>query len=126
MIKGFLATSIIFNCIMTIMVLGIVPFLLYLSILINLFLIWYIKNTLTQHNQLSDDLEEMFANLDNFIVHLESLYQLETFYGDETLKSLLQHAKETIENLDFYRDRYSLLEAEESFTQEGINEEEIE
>lgn len=126
MIRIFLGISIVINCVLVMSVIGIIPFLLYLSVLVNVFLAWYIKKMLTQYEQVSNDLEEMFTNMDSFIVHLESMYQLETFYGDETLKNLLQHSKEVIENLDFYRDKYSLLEEEITNTEEGNEEEESE
>ena len=38
--------------------------------------------------------------LNNFHSHIKSIYELEMFYGDQTLEHLLNHAKELSENIE--------------------------
>ena len=35
---------------------------------------------------------------------------MEMFYGDETLKSLIEHTRQVVDEIDFYRKKYSLEE----------------
>jgi hypothetical protein len=51
-------------------------------------------------------------DVDGFIVHLKAIYELETFYGDETLQSLLLHSKRLKEDIEEFKGNY-VLEIEE-------------
>ncbi len=67
---------------------------------------------------LSEDLSTIQQEIDTFSEHLVSLNEMEMFYGDETLASLLKHSKELsllIEEVDLVVDT----------TQEESTEEEI-
>ena len=59
-------------------------------------------------------------SLRNFSEHVSSLHQLDTFYGDETLRSLIQHSKDLVEDLKKFEDIYTLMEDE---PQDGEKEE---
>lgn len=50
-----------------------------------------------------EDLKSTSFNLKQFEEHLSSIYEMEMFYGDDTLKSLLSHAKELRESLQGFR-----------------------
>ena len=56
-------------------------------------LIRYISDT-------NDDLKNMSFNFRQFEEHLSAIYEMEMFYGDETLKSLLSHTKEIKNSLE--------------------------
>jgi L-arabinose isomerase len=45
--------------------------------------------------------------LDAFQEHLATVYETPTFYGDETLKRLLDHAQEVVKHLNKYEEVYS-------------------
>ncbi len=56
--------------------------------------------------------------IEEFSTHLKSVYELEMFYGDDTLKSLMDHASqlsERLEDLDLVvnEERKEEVEAEE-------------
>ena len=51
------------------------------------------------------DLDQMIVNFNN---HLASVYELETFYGDDTLHHLLQHVGDLSEQLQEFEDIFSL------------------
>tara|TARA_R100000988_G_C3934242_1_gene132982 strand:+ start:111 stop:452 length:342 start_codon:yes stop_codon:yes gene_type:complete len=75
---------------------GVVPFLLYLSVVINLILVWFSVKCLTNVNNIQEDLEDLMNKTDVFTDHLEEIYELEMFYGDETLQAMLDHSKQLI------------------------------
>ena len=61
--KYVLYISIILNGILLMIVFGTVPFLLYLSMLINLGFLWYIKKTLQQMEDLEEDVNTNEADI---------------------------------------------------------------
>ncbi len=86
--------------------------ILVLSILLNLFFIFYLRWLLKNYNFLSENVVSILESTENFSNHLSSLYELEMYYGDETLKNLLTHAKQVAEEIRLYRDVYTLTNEE--------------
>jgi len=94
-----------------------------LSFLLNIILLVYYRRVIGRIYTASEEASEIFTRLDAFQEHLQSVYELPTFYGDETLKSLLAHSNEMIEFLNRYEEIYSftqpdLLDQLEAATQE--------
>tara|TARA_R110002060_G_scaffold38018_10_gene49170 strand:- start:50 stop:424 length:375 start_codon:yes stop_codon:yes gene_type:complete len=81
--------------------------ILTLSIGANIILVWYMKQIVSRFFVASEEASEIFSKLDAFSEHLQSVYDMPTFYGDETLQSLLKHNKEIIEFLKKYEMVYS-------------------
>ena len=82
--------------------------ILTFSILINVFLVVYLRDVLAKLLFVSEnlgDLEQMIVNFNN---HLASVYELETFYGDDTLQHLLEHVGDLSEQLQEFEDIFSL------------------
>jgi hypothetical protein len=88
------------------------------SILMNTFLMWYIWRALQQTNYYELELREVTGVIQNFTNHLETVYEMEMFYGDETLRYLLQHARDLTEAFSQYEE-YSEEEPEEPEEPEG-------
>ena len=105
-----LLTSAVLNSILIMTVTGILPFFLYLSILLNVGAIWFIFILIKQVNEANDDLENMLSTFFNLEEHIKTLYSMEMFYGDETLQGLIEHTKQVVDEIDFYRKKYSLEE----------------
>ena len=99
---------------------------LCLSLTLNIFLFiyirWLIKNVVTT----SEGFGELFDTLEQFSTHIEQVYNLETFYGDETLESLLKHTAAMIEEIEKYSSIYSLTTELEEFEEEDEEDEEEE
>jgi hypothetical protein len=55
-------------------------------------------------------LEEYFSSFDN---HLGQIYELEMFYGDETLDGLITHSKDLLEKIRDFQDSFSIEEPTE-------------
>jgi len=93
---------------------------LVLSLSLNALLFWYIRQTLKRLLFASENFAWLMHSLRNFSEHVSSLHQLDTFYGDETLRSLIQHSKDLVEDLKKFEDIYTLMEDE---PQDGEKEE---
>lgn len=58
------------------------------------------------------NLEETFFSIESYREHLEMVYGLETYYGDDTLQSLLEHSRQLSEFLRESQQVFSLNERE--------------
>jgi|1_EtaG_2_1085319.scaffolds.fasta_scaffold00098_8 hypothetical protein len=87
--------------------------ILALSLLINAVLLWYAIYAIRKLLFISDNANLLLEAIENFSSHLENLYELETYYGDETLKGLLRHSKSVVDDIKHHNDVYSLFEEEE-------------
>ena len=107
--------------------------LLLLSITMNIFFIVYLRWLLKKFAPISEGIGDMLSSMSGFSKHLESIYELETFYGDTTLKNLIRHSRQIVKDVEIYKDIYTLfhddedIDLKELFEREGLyDEEEIE
>jgi hypothetical protein len=70
--------------------------------------VWYLRKTLTQLLFVSDNIGDLLIRLDEFGEHLNSIYSMETFYGDDVLHGLLNHSKQLLLEIETYKHIYSL------------------
>ncbi len=91
---------------------------LVLSVLLNIFLIWYTYKTLSNLLYLSENLGSLYDIVSDFGEHLKTVYELERFYGDPTLTHLLEHSNAIREELGRYEDIFLLSEPFEDETTE--------
>lgn len=96
---------------------GILLLLLTLSLVLHGGALWYVINLLRQVKYYDEELTENITVINNFTNHLKSVYELETFYGDETLRHLLEHAQD----LTSVFDQYQLYSDDEITEEEIIN-----
>ena len=83
-----------------------------LSVAFNIGLIAYVREAILRLLSISEELGDLQQMVNSFANHLESVYELETFYGDDTLHALLEHAVSFNEQLDTFEYIYSLTEKE--------------
>ena len=43
-----------------------------------------------------------------FSKHLDNVYEMEMFYGDETLGHLIRHSKEVVDSIDKFRNLFEI------------------
>ena len=115
--KILICLSIILNGILLMLLLGILPFLLYLSILINLGFAWFIKNVLEREQRQEAEITEIVDKIEKFSEHLESVHELEMYYGDENLHSLMEHSTELINEFVDFQANFFDVEVEEIETE---------
>jgi predicted PurR-regulated permease PerM len=100
-----------------------VIFLLIISVSLNAVFVWYIRRLIQEFHNMSNNVENTTEVLDSFIEHLEKLYELETYYGDESLKSLIGHSKQTLEEIKSFETVISSIKESEEEEGEGLDEE---
>ncbi len=73
-------------------------------------MIAYVRTTIVHLLSVSEELGDLQQMINSFSDHLQSIYQLEMFYGDETVQGLLDHALSFNEQLETFEYIYSLTE----------------
>ena len=91
---------------------------------LNVFIFAYARSAITKLLTVSEELGDLHQMLDSFSKHVQGIYQLDMFYGDETLKYLMEHAAGLSEQIEQnFEYIYSL--TEESREEEITEEEDI-
>ena len=90
-----------------------IEFLLIFSVLVNCLFIWYIIRLISRFINFQDMLEDFVVRLEEYEGHIDAIYNLETFYGDETLRNLLSHSKNIVEESHGFRNFVLQVEEEE-------------
>ena len=86
--------------------------LLLLSTVFNVGIFVYARTAIARLLVVADELGDLQEMVDAFANHLESVYELETFYGDVTLQNLLNHASSFNAQLETFEHIYTLTEEE--------------
>lgn len=73
-----------------------------LSIMLNIFLLWFVWKSLKQIANYDEELRELIRVIKNFSAHLQNVHDMEMFYGDETLRHLMRHATDIIQTFEVY------------------------
>ena len=66
----------------------------------NMLALLYIRWLLSSLAVINSDIENVSDLIKDFSEHLKSVHELEMFYGDQTLKSLIDHSNVLVEALD--------------------------
>lgn len=83
---------------------------------VTILLIFYVRWLLKTIETMNEETKEVSSMIFDFAEHVKTVYELPLFYGDETLNSLLEHARAVVENIneiDFILDEEEELAAEE-------------
>jgi|TARA_R100000789_G_scaffold97722_1_gene100613 hypothetical protein len=88
-----------------------------LSLGASIFFFVFTRTILARLLFISEELGDLQDMIDNFAKHVQSVYELDSFYGDQTLQGLLEHAVSFNEQLETFEWIYALT-AEEDQTQE--------
>ena len=93
---------------------------LIISVLMNIFLVWYCRNLMISLYDVSENMQVLVEEILLFDEHLNNVHEMETFYGDETLGNLIRHSKSLIDTLEDFAEIYTLFdqETEEQLTEE--------
>lgn len=78
--------------------------LLVLSLGINVVLFIYSRNVTARLTMIADEIEDLRQAATSFASHVRSVYELEMFYGDQTLQALMDHAgsfRDYMEQFDY-------------------------
>ena len=75
-----------------------------ISILLNIGVFAYARSVITQLLSVSEELGDLKTMIDSFFIHSKEVYEMEMFYGEQTLQALMDHARsfrEYMEEFDF-------------------------
>ena len=84
--------------------------ILTLSLIVNVGLFAYARYAIVQLLLVSEELGDLQQMINSFTGHLQSIRELEMFYGDETIEQLLEHAHSFGDQLATFEYIYSLTE----------------
>jgi len=104
----------------------ILSIVLFISVLLNGGLVFYARTAIVQLLSISDELNDLSEMTNSLALHLQSVYELESFYGDEILQNLLEHAVSFNEQLDTFEYIYSLTQEENKEIDTEFNDDETE
>ena len=97
---------------------------LFISAIFNIAVFVYARAAIVRLLSVSEELGDLQQMVDSFAKHLKTLYELEMYYGDETLNGLLKHSKYVVEQIDVYAEILSGLDVAEDAEEQPEEEEE--
>tara|TARA_A100000172_G_scaffold65417_1_gene44939 strand:- start:22 stop:333 length:312 start_codon:yes stop_codon:yes gene_type:complete len=81
--------------------------IIILSIALGL-AVWYVRGLLRVMYQMTVDVQQMEDKMVEFSKHLDNVYEMEMFYGDETLGQLIRHSKEVVNSISKFRNLFEI------------------
>ena len=95
--------------------------ILVLSIALNFLLGWYVVKLLQKIRTFTEGIFDIVEKLNLLSGHLETIHQLEMFYGEPVLQNLIKHLKVMVADIKIFRDSFIISEGQEE--EEIVNEE---
>ena len=89
-----------------------------ISLIFNMVVFAYARAAIAQLLSVSEELGDLQQMVNAFAIHLKEVYELDMFYGDQTLQGLLEHAISFNEQIETFEYIYSLTEEEIDETDE--------
>ena len=96
--------------------------ILTLSLVINVVLFMYSRNVTRKLGMIANEMADLRDATTSFANHVRSVYELEMFYGDQTLQALMDHARSFRDYLSGF-DYIYIIEEQEENDQENEEEE---
>ena len=87
--------------------------LLIISTVLNCVLVWYIVQLIKRFMKFQEALDNFVIGLEEYEQHIDIIYGLEKFYGDESLANLLKHSKGILDDCAQFRNVILPIENEE-------------
>ena len=82
----------------------ILSIVLVASLVFNGIMYWYSRQLTQKLSFIYENIGDVSEIITNYRVHLKSVYSMEMFYGDETLKFLIDHTRSISDILQEYED----------------------
>ena len=89
---------------------------LVISVIVNIVFIMYSRWLIKILKTREDDVNELADDVAKYVGHIKGVHEMEMFYGDQTLQSLIEHGTqmiEKVESFDFLFSQDQDLEEEE-------------
>ena len=104
----------------------ILSIVLAVSLIFNGLMYWYSRQLTQKLSFIYDNIGDVSELITNYRTHLKSVYSMDMFYGDETLKFLMDHTRsigvllEDYEDPEFFVEEF-MEEDEDAPQQEELN-----
>ena len=86
---------------------------LVISVIINIVFVMYSRWLIKILKTREDDVNELADDLAKYVGHVKGVHEMEMFYGDQTLQSLIEHGTQMIEKVEGFDFLLSDTEPEE-------------
>ena len=96
--------------------------ILLVSLGINVILFVYSRNVAQKLVMISTEIDDMRTAAASFAKHVKAVYELEMFYGDQTLQALMDHARSFREYMEEFDIIYIPEEEDEDAETQQIEE----
>ena len=83
---------------------------LFVSAILNVGIFAYARKAVSILMNASEELGDLQLMINSFTNHITGLYEMEMYYGDETLRGLMQHANSFADQMENFEHIYSLSE----------------
>ena len=83
---------------------------LMVSMSINIFAFWYIRDILGRLTWISQNINDIAELSKTYSGHVRTIYSLQDYYGDEDIRGLLEHTTLFLEELEEYQEAVLQLE----------------
>jgi len=70
--------------------------------------VWYVRGLLRVMYQMTVDVQQMEDKMVEFSKHLDNVYEMEMYYGDETLSQLIRHSKEVVDSISQFKNLFEI------------------
>lgn len=106
MIKIIMAISAVLNAVLLMVLFGPLEFFLYLSVVSLVACLSYVRHLLVLRKDVHSDVDFLIDRLSVFTQSLEQIYELEMFYGDETIENMIEESKKLINDFCEFEDKF--------------------
>lgn len=93
--------------------------LFILSLTGNVVLIWYVRKLISQFKTAIETVASLNQIVDEYVVHLETVSEMETYYGDTTIENLLKHTKDVVKAIRDSGSLFSIVDEPEETNNEN-------
>jgi hypothetical protein len=100
----------------------VITLVLIVSLMANVGFFIYTRSILSRLLFVSEELGDLQDMVNNFSRHLRNVYNLDMFYGDQTLGALMEHAISFNEQLETFEFIYSLTTEDNANKETQLNE----
>ena len=97
--------------------------ILTISLLLNLFLLWYLVKLLRKFVFISQNITDLFLTVKSFGVFVSTLYSMDNYHGEPLIQELIFKLKEVLDEMEYFREifEYTIDEELEEELEEELN-----
>ena len=93
--------------------------LIIVSVLVNILLLIYARWLIKILKVKEEEVTDLSNTISEYVSHVKGVHEMEMFYGDNTLKTLIEHGKNMIEKIENFE--YVLYERDDLEGEEAVD-----